>query len=126
MDETILKESDLLESSHQLVVYAIGFYDGGSGFGRYGFPRLVKELSAGHGYGYNDKGINFWDELDEYDQTHEGRFDVECYLMDDSCKLTYAEFYHYMELACERYASRFPDSKEGLLSALDAYKERFL
>jgi len=122
MNDCVLQVNDLFTQTHWPVLSAFGLYQDTD----ISFPCIIEGFSRGEGYGANDNGVNFWDELDEYDQTHEERFDVECYLVDESCKLTYAEFYHYMELACERYASRFPDSKEGLLSALDAYKERFL
>jgi hypothetical protein len=78
------------------------------------------------GFDDDELGLVFWDELDDYDKVHEEPFDVECYVVDDRCHLTYAELYHYLELACGRYAARHESAREQLERSLRAYRERFL
>ena len=51
---------------------------------------------------------------------------MECFVVHDSCKLSYGEFYHYMELACRRYAERFPEKARELETDLARYVARFL
>lgn len=51
---------------------------------------------------------------------------MERFVVHDSCKLTYGEFYHYMELACCRYAERHPERAQELEASLKKYAERFL
>lgn len=104
----------------------MGFYDGRSEWEHEEFPALVEALSRGEGYGGDEKGCIFWDELDEYDKVHERPFEVECYAADSVSRLTYAEFYSYVEIACERYSQRFPAASEPLEESLCGYKKRFL
>ena len=51
---------------------------------------------------------------------------MECFVVHDSCRLTYGEFYHYMELACGRYAERHPERAQELETDLARYAARFL
>ncbi|MBR2682840.1 MAG: hypothetical protein IKE22_06205 [Atopobiaceae bacterium] len=41
-------------------------------------------------------------------------FDVEYFVVHDSCRLTYGEFFHYRELACRRNVERFPEKSHEL------------
>lgn len=122
MNEMILDEADLVESTHWPVTVIFGLFDDGEP----NCPSIVCGASGGTGYSFNDKGLVFWDELDECERAGERPFDVECFLMGDSCKLTHGEFFHYMNLACERYAKRFPERKQELADCLKAYSTRFL
>ena len=122
MDGMILNDTDLIEPSHWPVTVTFGLYDDSE-------PNclsVVREAAKGIGYSFNDKGVVFWDELDEFDQSHEEPFEVECFLPGGSCRLSYAEFYHYMRLACERYAERHPKRATELGKHLAEYAERFL
>ena len=122
MNEMILTDQDLMQPEHFPVTVSFGLYEDA----RPGLVSVVLDAAKGIGYDYNDKGIRFWDQLDEYDKAHEEQFDVECYLLEDSCKLTYAEFYHYMSTACRRFELRFPEVIDELEEALGAYRESFL
>ena len=122
MTEYILCDADLLKPEHQLVIIVIGTYDGAE----IGLPEIVSCCAEGIGYGANESGITFWDELDEYEQERNELFEVECYLMDDSCTLTYAELYHYLVVACNRYGERFANARSELQHNLATYRERFL
>ena len=122
MREMILTDADLMDAAHWPVTVTFGLYDDM-------YPncaRVVHGASEGVGLYFNDAGLVFWDELDEYDQTNEEPFDVECFVVHDSCRLTYGEFYHYMELACGRYAERFPERAQELKTNLARYAARFL
>ena len=95
MGEMILRDADLMDAAHWPATVTFGLY----GDGDPNCASVARDASEGVGYSFNDKGLSFWDELDEYDQANEEPFDVECFVVYDSCKLTYGEFYHYMELA---------------------------
>lgn len=122
MSEMILTDADLMDASHWPVTVTFGLYDDRDP----NCAGVVHGASEGAGYSFNDKGLSFWDELDEYDQANKEPFDVECFVVHDSCKLTYGEFYHYMELACRRYAERFPERALELEGYLERYIARFL
>ena len=110
MCEMILTDADLMDAAHWPVTVTFGLY----GDSNPNCASVARGAGEGTGYSFNDAGISFWDELDEYDQAHEEPFDVECFVVHDSCRLTYGEFYHYMELACGRYAERFPEKAQEL------------
>lgn len=118
----ILTDADLMDAAHWPVTVTFGLYDDRDP----NCASVARDASEGMGYSFNDKGISFWDELDEHDQAHEEPFDVECFVVHDSCRLTYGEFYHYMELACCRYSERHPESAQELEASLRKYAERFL
>lgn len=126
MCELIINDEDLIAEEHWPVECALGFYRERSGQEHEEFPTLVEALSRGEGYNDEEKGCVFWDELDEYDKTNESPFEVECYAVDTVCRLTYAEFYRYVELACERYSQRYESAREPLDASLYAYRKRFL
>lgn len=126
MNELILNEDDLITGSHWPVITVFGFY-GGEGTKAMNFVNIIENLGKGVGYGYNDAGCTFWDELDEFDKAQEKEpFDVYCYVLDESCTLSYAELFHYMRIAGDRYVKRFPDSLSRIHTALDEYSRRFL
>ena len=122
MNEMILTDADLMDAAHWPVTVTFGLYDDRDP----NCAGVARDASEGVGYSFNDKGLSFWDELDEYDQAREEPFDVECFVVHDSCRLTYGEFYHYMELACRRYAERFPERAHELEGYLEGYVARFL
>ena len=126
MSELIINDEDLIVEGHWPVECALGFYSERSVQEHKEFPALVEAVSRGEGYNDDEKGCVFWDELDEYDKVNEAPFDVECYAVDSVCRLTYAEFYHYVELACKRYAQRYESARESLEASLCAYREHFL
>ncbi len=122
MGEMILTDADLMDAAHWSVTVTFGLYDDK-------YPNcagVARDASEGVGYSFNDKGLSFWGELDEYDQANEEPFDVECFVVHDSCRLTYVEFFHYMELACRRYAERHPERASELEEDLEKYTVRFL
>ena len=122
MHEMILTDADLMDNAHWPVTVTFGLY----GDRDPNCATVARNASEGIGYSSNDKGLSFWNELDEYDQAHEEPFDVECFVVHDSCTLTYDEFYHYMELACRRYAKHFPEKAQELETDLEKYAARFL
>ena len=122
MGEMILRDADLMDAAHWPVTVTFGLY----GDGDPNCASVARDASEGMGYSFNDKGLSFWDELDEYDRANEEPFDVECFVVRDSCRLTYGEFFHYMELACRRYAERFPEKAHELEGYLERYIARFL
>lgn len=122
MSEMILTDSDLLEPAHWPVTVTFGLYETREP----NCASVARGACEGKGYGFNDKGLTFWDDLDEYDQSLEEPFDVECFVVHDSCKLTFKEFFYYMKLACERYAARFPEKSQELQEDLGKYAARFL
>ena len=126
MSELIINDEDLVVEEHWPVECALGFYTERSAQEHKEFPDLVEAISRGEGYDDDEKGCVFWDELDEYDKAREDRFDVECYAVDTVCRLTYAEFYRYVELACERYFQRCESARGSLEASLRAYRKRFL
>lgn len=126
MSELIIIDEDLTVEEHWPVECALGFYSERSKQEHEEFPALVEAISKGEGYDDDEKGCVFWDELDEYDKAHETPFDVECYAVGSTCRLTHAEFYRYVELACERYSQRNESARESLSESLRAYRKRFL
>lgn len=126
MSELILGDDDLITEEHWPVECVLGFYSGRSDREHEKFPDLVEAISRGEGYNDDDKGCVFWGELDEYDKGRETPFDVECYAADSVCRLTYAEFYRYVETACKRYSQRYEAASKPLEGFLCAYKKRFL
>ena len=122
MSEMILNDMDLMDASHWPITVSFGLYNDPEP----NCASIVREASMGNGYSFNDKGIVFWSELDEYEQAHEKPFDVECFLLDDACRLTYDDFFHYMKIACERYAARFPEKTHEFEECLNEYAARFL
>lgn len=126
MSELIINDEDLIIEEHWPVECVLGFYSGRSEQEHGEFPALVEAISKGKGYNCDEHGCDFWDELDDYDKAHEAPFDVECYAVGSACRLTYADFYRYVELACERYSQRRPSARKSLEKTLLAYRERFL
>ncbi len=126
MSELIINDEDLVAKGHWPVECVLGFYSERSKQEHEEFPDLVEALSRGEGYNDDEKGCDFWEELDEYDKAHEAPFDVECYAVGSTCRLTYAEFYSYVELACERYSQRYESAHKPLEESLNAYRKRFL
>ena len=122
MDELIIKDTDLTNPDHWPVEVVFGLYEDTAP----GFLNVLASLSKGVGYGFNDAGVTFWGDLDDYEKASESPFEVECFVLDDICQLTYAEFDIYVNLACERYVMRFPEEKGKVESLADAYRQRFL
>ena len=126
MSELILREQDLISSNHWPVTTIFGFYEG-EGSQIMDFISIVESLGKGVGLGYNDAGCTFWDELDDYDKAQEEcPFEVYCYVVNEGCTLSYAELFHYMEIASHHYMQRFPNSSARIQAALDSYTNRFL
>lgn len=126
MSELILSDADLKAEGHWPVVCVLGSYEGRSREEHEEFPDLLGAISKGEGYNADEKGCAFWDELDEFEKVREGRFDVECYAVDGVCRLTSKEFYGYLEIACKRYARRYPSAWGSLEESLARYRRRFL
>lgn len=119
MDELIIKDEDLLKPEHWPVEVALGLY----GDKKPGFLNILSAVSEGTGYEFNDAGITFWSDLDDFEKENENPFDIECFVLDDDCQLTYKEFGFYVDLACKRFGLRNPD-KSGEAEALaNAYRE---
>jgi len=122
MSEMILTDNDLADPSHWPVTVAFGLFDDQM----QGFLGIARGMSNGIGYSANDKGVLFWNDLDDFDRAHEERFDVECFLLDNSCRLTFLEFYQYMKLAFTRYSERHPECAEELENDSRRFADLFL
>ena len=122
MDQTIIQSEDLLDPSHWPVQAAIGLYEGGAS----DLPQIATNAAAGEGTYMDDCCISFWEDLDEYEKNQEEPFEVSCDVVNDSCSLSYAEFGHYLEIACSRYALRHPETADQFEKALNAYRKTFL
>ena len=121
MHEMILTDADLMNATHWPITVTFGLY----GDRDSNCASVARDASEGIGYSFNDKGLSFWGKLDEYDQAHEEPFDAECFVVHDSCTLTYSEFYHYMELVCQRFAKHFPAKAQEIEEDLEKYATRF-
>lgn len=126
MSELILNDGDLADAGHWPVECVLGFYEGRPSGERASFADHVDALCAGEGYADDEEGCTFWGELDDYDRAREDRFEGECYAPGGVCKLTYAEFYGYLETACARYSRRHPAARASLEVSLADYRKRFL
>lgn len=125
MSELIMKEEDLKDSCHWPVIALFGFFEG-EGSPVVDFVHIVESLGRGKGYGYNDAGCTFWDDLDEYDKSKEDEpFEIYCYVVDEGCVLSYDDMFDYLKIASDRYAQRYPGSSRRLQAALDAFAKRF-
>lgn len=91
------------------------------------FTKVLYLLSEGIGYGGDQIGFTFWNDLDEYSKTfYNKEFNgVEIYYIDDELIIDYESLFYYIKIAVDNYLNVYPDDKNKINNMLYKIKDRF-
>lgn len=109
MNNNLIEENELIDSSHNCIINVINHF-----YSINEFIWVLECLSQKHGCGTEWAGITFWDDLDEYDKSfYENKFDgVELYYFSDEEIFTLEEFYFYIQLRANKIIENSKDENE--------------
>lgn len=111
-----LIEEDLLKQEHLPVITFFNAINNNE------FIDTIEQMSKGIGRGFDEVDCSFPGDLEADDEPFEG---VEFALGYQEIILDYKTYFHYLELACLRYVSEFPQDKKIIEKNLTVIKEKY-
>lgn len=120
-NETWLKDTDLLDSSHYPVQAVFNMISDKR------FIKIIGYISDGVGFGEEYGACTFPGDLDEYDIANgEGFEGVEFGLHNgEEIVLDYQTFYIYLKTACDNYIEKYSDATNQLEGYIGEYKKKY-
>ena len=116
-----LKEEDMLKSEHYPVAPLLNeaYY--------FGIIEFLQALVEGFGSGYDFSSCTFWDEMDEYDQTHVPKYEGLWIVLenDEEVILSYKDFLYYLELLYDRLKADNFSKLSEVRELIDEFKAKY-
>lgn len=111
-----LTEKDLLKQEHLPVIAFLNAIKNNE------FIVTIEQMSKEIGRGFNEVDCCFSGDLESDDEPFEG---VEFALGNQEVVLDYKTYFHYIELACLKYVSEFPQDQKLIEKYLDVIKDKY-